>query len=89
MLLFRRFFSDPLRCNGTFLELGALKCKVFSNTLFFEEYLGWNGVLIEAHPHNTAELMKNRKKTTNYAMAVCEEGTQRDWKQSGDGGAYA
>ena len=76
MLLFRRFFADPLRCNGTFLELGALNGISLSNTLFFEEYLGWNGVLIEAQPNNAAELMKNRKKTTNYAMAVCDEGTK-------------
>ena len=76
MLLFRRFFADPPRCNGTFLELGALNGTLFSNTLFFEEYLGWNGVLIEAQPNNAAELMKNRKKTTNYAMALCEEGTK-------------
>ena len=74
ILLFKRYFSSPLRCNGTFVELGALDGVHFSNTLFFEENLGWNGVLIEAQPDNAKDLMINRKHTTNYAMAICAEG---------------
>ena len=74
ILLFKRYFSTPLRCNGTFVELGALDGVQFSNTLFFEENLEWNGVLIEAQPDNAKELMINRKHTTNYALGICEAG---------------
>lgn len=73
--IFNRYFSKPLRCNGTFVELGALNGVRFSNTLLFEKMLGWNGVLIEGLPENAAKLMRNRPKTTNYAMAVCKAGS--------------
>ena len=74
--VYKRYFASPPRCNGTFLELGALNGKSLSNTLFFEENLGWSGVLIGAHPDNAARLMVNRKHTKNFAMAVCEEGQE-------------
>jgi hypothetical protein len=39
---------------GTFVELGALDGVLFSNTKFYEDTLGWTGVLIEAQPSNAA-----------------------------------
>ncbi|KAL1117248.1 hypothetical protein AAG570_004574 [Ranatra chinensis] len=48
--------------NGTFIECGALDGEIRSNTLYFERYLDWNGLLIEADPLNFAQMMeKNRK----------------------------
>ena len=40
---------------GFFLESGALDGETRSNTLFFERFRGWRGLLIEAD-HNTAIL---------------------------------
>lgn len=46
------------------------------NTEFFEDKLGWTGLLIEGAPGNAAELMKpgNRPGATKYPMAVCRAG---------------
>ena len=35
---------------GTYIELGALDGVLYSNTKFFEDVLGWKGILIEPHP---------------------------------------
>lgn len=56
--LHTHFFND--KRNGTYIELGALNGKLYSNTKFFEDELGWTGVLIEPHPNKFEELTKNR-----------------------------
>ena len=50
------------KTNGTFIELGALDGVLYSNTKFFEDTLGWSGILIEPHPYKFQELTKNRPK---------------------------
>jgi hypothetical protein len=38
------FFSTPrLKCQGTFIEMGALDGSELSNSWFFEEILDWRG----------------------------------------------
>ena len=55
--------------NGTFIELGAMDGRIYSNSLFFEEDLGWNGVLIE--PSNQFEqLILNRPNCYNFNYAI-------------------
>ena len=49
--LFVTFFCGHTK-PGTVVEIGALDGHLFSNSLFFEEYLGWKGVLIEGAPGN-------------------------------------
>lgn len=66
------------------MEIGAFDGLTYSNTKFFEDHLGWNGVLIEAEPDNAERLMTNRPNTKNFAMAVCPEG-QREVKFIGGG----
>lgn len=46
--------------NGTYIELGALDGVLFSNTKFFEDNLGWKGILIEPNPYQFNLLTKNR-----------------------------
>lgn len=46
--------------NGKYIELGALDGILYSNTKFFQESLGWSGVLIEPHPLAFNYLTKNR-----------------------------
>jgi FkbM family methyltransferase len=46
--------------NGIYIELGALDGVLYSNTKFFEDSLGWKGILIEPHPIQFTFLQKNR-----------------------------
>lgn len=81
---------NGLFCNktgGTFVELGALDGKRFSNTKFFDDFLGWSGVLIEANPHSSELVKKNRQNPKNiiFAEGVCSEGqSSMDFEISGD-----
>ena len=46
--------------NGIYIELGALDGVLYSNTKFFQDSLGWHGILIEPHPNKFKLLQKNR-----------------------------
>lgn len=46
--------------NGIYIELGALDGVLYSNTKFFEDLLGWTGILIEPHPDKFKALTQNR-----------------------------
>jgi len=60
--------------NKTFVELGAYEGIHWSNSRFFEECLGWTGMLIEASPAVFPRLVHNRPHThrLNFAPS-CEE----------------
>ena len=60
--------------DGTFLELGALNGRRFSNTKFFEDNMGFNqGVLIEPDPKSFTQLVKNRPKCECFNYAIHTE----------------
>lgn len=61
--------STPQR--GFFVEMGALDGITFTNTLMFEQCLGWNGLLIEANPQNFALLQENRPCAITVGEAAC------------------
>ncbi|KAK2152322.1 hypothetical protein LSH36_333g00023 [Paralvinella palmiformis] len=65
-----------LDIRGTYVEIGALDGITYSNTKFFEDYLDWGGVLIEAQPDNAKKLRVNRSSAKNNIIseAVCSEG---------------
>lgn len=44
------------RRGGIFLEMGALDGLMYSNTKFFEDTLGWTGILVEPHPNEFKNL---------------------------------
>lgn len=46
--------------NGVFIDIGAHDGKTFSNSLFFEDELGWSGLCIEANPDVFKYLKKLR-----------------------------
>ncbi|CAK9291877.1 unnamed protein product [Gordionus sp. m RMFG-2023] len=55
--------------NGVFIEAGAQNGEYLSNTLYFERYLGWTGLLVEPSPINYKVLKtKNRN---SYISNVC------------------
>jgi hypothetical protein len=71
--IFRSFFvgSDgrPLAGGGTFLEMGAYDGATESTSAFFEQCLGWRGVLVEAQPTAFMKVLKNRPSALNIRVA--------------------
>jgi hypothetical protein len=49
------------KSDGFFIELGACDGLYYSNTLFFEKYLNWNGICIEPNDLYFDKLKVNRK----------------------------
>jgi hypothetical protein len=64
--LFDTFFSDPLKCEGTVVEIGGLNGKMFSNSWFFQYALNWRVLLVEASPTNYANMIQNRPDDCMY-----------------------
>jgi FkbM family methyltransferase len=46
--LLKNYFEN--RKNGIYFEAGALDGVKYSNTKFFEDTMGWNGILVEPNP---------------------------------------
>src|SRR5277367_874876 len=57
--LFENFFRG--KRGGTFVDVGAYDGETFSNTLFFERHMGWNGLCIEPLPDAHAKLAATRR----------------------------
>jgi len=57
--------------NGYFVELGANDGVSQSNTLFFERFRGWKGILIEPYRPNYNELIRNRRSVNFFKNAAC------------------
>jgi len=85
-VIFERFFSgySPLAHlglgnghggaggeGGIFVEMGGLDGVTFSNTLLYENCVGWDGILIEAQPDNTKLLFENRPCAVVIPEGVC------------------
>ncbi|RXG60230.1 Protein Star [Armadillidium vulgare] len=61
-LWFISVYTLVFKRNGFFIECGALDGETRSNSLVFEKWYGWEGVLIEGDPKNfKLVLQKNRK----------------------------
>ena len=57
--------------NGYFVELGANNGVHQSNTLYYEKYRGWSGVLVEPTLHNFLMCNQNRAKRTKTFCNAC------------------
>lgn len=62
-------FINKFNSSGIFVELGGMNGVVYSNTKFFEDYLGFSGTLIEPTDQYN-QLIINRPKCKNYKLAV-------------------
>jgi len=56
--LFDHYFAG--RCGLTFVDIGAYDGEMYSNTLFFEETLGWRGLCIEPLSEAFEKLQRRR-----------------------------
>lgn len=63
--LFENFFYG--KRNGVFVDVGARDGEQFSNTLFFERFLGWRGLCVEPNPSAFAKLAAGRKAICRHA----------------------
>lgn len=57
--------------NGYFVELGANDGVTQSNSLYFEKYRNWSGLLIEPAPQNFLKCRKNRSSKNSIYCAAC------------------
>ena len=57
--------------NGYFVELGANNGFDQTNTLYFEKYRGWRGVLVEPTLHNYLFCRKNRSSENKFFCNAC------------------
>ncbi|MEI7509055.1 MAG: FkbM family methyltransferase [Flavobacterium sp.] len=57
--------------NGFFIELGANDGVTQSNTLYFEKYKNWKGILVEPTPHNYLACRKNRSNDSYVYCCAC------------------
>ncbi len=70
-------------CNGTYLEMGGLDGKRFSNSYVFHKALDWKGVLVEASPRNYANMIKERpNEIANVNAGICSEEKDLHWVQT-------
>ena len=56
---------------GYFVEIGANDGVTQSNTLYFELYRNWRGVLVEPFPHNVFSCRRQRSQETKVFCAAC------------------
>jgi FkbM family methyltransferase len=64
--------------NGFFVELGANDGITQSNTLHFEKFRNWRGILIEPTPHNYLSCRENRSLENYISCCAC---TSFDYKE--------
>lgn len=75
------------KVNGMYVEIGGLDGVFISNTLFFHDFLGWRGLLVEPSPENYSKLVKNRPNDINVNSAVCSNFSNVHF--AGKGGAVS
>lgn len=63
---------------GTYMEIGGFNGMRESNTRFYDECLGWEGLLVEANPTTYSQLARNRPHShrLNYAPSCTKDGQQ-------------
>lgn len=57
--------------NGYFIELGANNGVHQSNTLYYEKYRGWSGILVEPTLHNYLMCRQNRSQKNKFFCNAC------------------
>ena len=66
--------------NGVYIEMGALDGVLYSNTKFFEDSLGWKGILIEPNPYQFNNLLLNRPNNKLYNYLISNSYDQKKYK---------
>ena len=82
-----RFFNSPASLNhGVVFEVGADHGKVgSSHSFFFEHLLGWDTLLVEAHPLKFGLLSQRRPGAIRVPTALCPEFAEIDFAMNSVG----
>ena len=74
--IYEVFYSNPLNCCGTIVEIGAGDGIEGSSSYFFEYGMNWTSILTEANPKKYSKLVQNRngKKSRTLNGAYCKDG---------------
>ena len=60
-ILYEKYFKNySLEGKKFYLEMGAIDGVMYSNTKFYEDTLGWSGILVEPNPYMFTQLINNR-----------------------------
>jgi len=70
-IVYEKYFKD--KKNGFFIELGAIDGLTLTNTKFFEDELGWSGILIEPQTNMFNMIEINRPNCKAYNVAISRE----------------
>lgn len=75
--IYEIFYTNPLNCCGTIVEIGAGNGEDNSPSYFFEYGMNWTAILTEADPINFDEMTKARTgdKAALRNGAFCQEGS--------------
>ncbi len=67
--------GDEVLINGTYLETGGADGVISSNTLFFDRFLNWKGILIEPTICAKVQIPFNRPRATTFQGGICGTNT--------------
>lgn len=85
-----KFF--PNKRNGVFFDIGAADGVFFSNSYFFEKYLGWTGVCVEPVP-SVFKLLRSARKCICINGCIWDKAIMADFMKitfpDGSGNGYS
>eukprot|EP00592_Proboscia_alata_P017812 CAMPEP_0194394922 /NCGR_PEP_ID=MMETSP0174-20130528/124126_1 /TAXON_ID=216777 /ORGANISM="Proboscia alata, Strain PI-D3" /LENGTH=1903 /DNA_ID=CAMNT_0039190781 /DNA_START=60 /DNA_END=5771 /DNA_ORIENTATION=- len=70
------YYTNPLKCGGTIVEVGTGDGLTFSTSYYFEKAVGWRTLLIEADPIKFSALVRNRPNAIKANFAFCDSTSQ-------------
>jgi FkbM family methyltransferase len=79
--LWEKFFSKYTLPDEQkyFFEMGAINGVMYSNTKFYEDILGWKGILVEPNPVMFLQLIQNRPKAYHLNAVVSDQTSPIDF----------
>ncbi len=73
-LLYEKYFKNySLEGKKYYFEAGAVDGVLYSNTKFFEETLGWTGILVEPNPFMFTKLCLNRPNNNLMCTIISDQ----------------
>lgn len=74
-MLWEKFFSKYTHPDSQkyFFEMGAIDGVMYNNTKFYEDILGWKGILVEPNPVAFLKLVQNRPNAYHLNAVVSDQ----------------
>lgn len=71
--------------NGVVLELGAYDGRMHSQSLFYEEVLGWQRILVEGNPQLGRKIHQLNPRAISFNVAICNVSGSVHWAGGNNG----